>query len=115
MDDFTYRILQELRLIISLKLLQSDINTGKIYREIAKARTPEMLLKAVMKLPEEEIKNIQKILDGEEKRIASKPLKYKKNKNTIPAFSFKLSKYDDFKGKQRLETLDRIKKNKLGK
>ncbi len=112
MDSFTRNILNKLRLIISLKLLHSEENVKKIYREIAKVKTPGMLLEAIERLPEEEAQIIWKILNDKEEKVTSKPLKHQKNKNIIPAFSFKFSD-GDFKIKQRLEALDRIKKSKL--
>jgi len=112
MDSFTHNILSKLRLIISLKLLHSEENVKEIYREIAKARTPGMLLEAIEKLPEEEAQIIQKILNNKEEKIVLKPLKHQKNRNITPAFSFKFSE-GNFKIKQRLEALDRIRKSKL--
>ena len=113
-DNFTKNILDKLKIIISLKILHSEDRIREIYREIAKAKTPGMLLKASEKLPPEEIEICKRILDGEDKKAILKPFKYQKNKNITPAFSFKFSD-GDFKRKQRLEVLDRIRKNKLKK
>jgi len=115
-DNFTATILQKLRLLISLKLLHSEDNIKIVYREVAKAKTPGMLLEAIKKLPEEERQNIRKIINIDERTIFG-PLGYTKiitAKYINPKLSFKFSE-GDLKRKQRLEALDRIRKSKLEK
>ena len=109
MDTFTKSVLQQLKLIISLKMLHSEDEIKKIYQEVAKARTPGMMLEAMRKLPEGEIQIIRNILNKEEK-IILRPLSIYKNALNPPTLSFKFPEKP--KKHPRIEMLDRIKKIK---
>ena len=110
MEHLTSSTLYRLRLLISLRILHSNDEIRKIYREIAKAQTEGMMLEAIRKLPEGEIQYIKETLEPKEK-IIPKPQEH--FKQGVPLLSFKFFDGKDYKRKQRLEVLERIRKSKL--
>lgn len=115
MDNLTNTILKKLKFTIALRFLHSEENIKRIYQEIARAKTPGMLLEAIKKLPVEEIQSIQKVLRGQEDKSKFYKNMYSKlveiPKYNAPPFSFKFSE-GNFKRRQRLETLNKIRKRK---
>ena len=118
-DSFLSGIESRLEQFVMMRILGcEDPHIRDIYRKVKSVKYTEDLMKLLQLLPESEIFELRNYMDKKDKPIISKFLPARKRKIPVQPLSFKFSEinsFDDFKKKQRLEILNRIKKKNESK